>query len=232
MGFTQSKADPYIYLSDKEAFHIGVYVDDILLTGDLSRIQEVKHQLGEQFEVKDLGKLNYFLGINVETAAEGKELWMGQPTYVEQLLDAQKMSSCKAVGTPVDPGGHLTSATEEEETVTQHTALPVADRYLTTCTSPDIAFAVGMLAKFSSKPHWTAAKRVLRYLYRGPGTMEFSFANRKNLTVGDTQMLTGLGTERIEDRLQATSFNFAPDPSRGDPRSILPWHYQPQKRNM
>lgn len=169
MGFTQSKADPCIYLSDKEALHIGVYVDDILLTGDLSRIQEVKHQLGEQFEVKDLGKLNYFLGINVETAAEGKEMWMGQPTYVEQLLDAQKMSSCKAVGTPVDPGGHLTSATEEEETVTQqlYQSLIGSLLYLATCTRPDIAFAVGMLAKFSSKPtsrHWTAAKRVLRYL--------------------------------------------------------------------
>ena len=85
------------------------------------------------------------------------------------------MSDCKPVKTPVDPGNRLVKAAEDEEALDQPLYQSVVGglMYLATCTRPDIAFAVGMLARFSSKPnrsHWVAAKRVLRYLKR---TMNF-----------------------------------------------------------
>ena len=60
-------------------------------------------------------------------------------------------------------------AAEDEEAVDQPLYQSVVGSlmYLATCTRPDIAYAVGMLARFSSKPnqsHWVAVKRVLRYL--------------------------------------------------------------------
>lgn len=79
------------------------------------------------------------------------------------------MGECNPVATPVDPGTHLTKLTEEEEAVDQQQYQSVIGSlmYLSVCTRPDIAYAVGTLSRYSSKPgksHWTAVKKVLRYL--------------------------------------------------------------------
>ena len=79
------------------------------------------------------------------------------------------MSDSKPVGTPVDLGSHLLKATEDEEALEQqlYQSLIGSLMYLSVCTRPDLAYTVNTLARFSSKPnrsHWTAAKRVLRYL--------------------------------------------------------------------
>ena len=60
-------------------------------------------------------------------------------------------------------------ASDDEDAVEQqlYQSLVGSLMYLSVCTRPDLAYAVGILARFSSKPnrsHWTAAKRVLRYL--------------------------------------------------------------------
>ena len=76
---------------------------------------------------------------------------MGQPAYTERLLAEQGMSDCKPVRTP---GSHLVKATEDEEALDQqlYQSLVGSLMYLSTCTRPDIAYAVGTLARYSSKP--------------------------------------------------------------------------------
>lgn len=89
MGFTQSESDPCIYTSEEgdEVFYIGVYVDDIVLAGrNETRIREVKKQLSSKFDIKDLGRLSYFLGMSIIQNQEKKETWIGQPAYTEKLL--------------------------------------------------------------------------------------------------------------------------------------------------
>lgn len=108
---------------------------------------------------------------------------MGQPAYTKQLLEAQGLSDCKAVGSPVDPGSDLRKATDEEEMVDQRSyqSLVGSLMYLSTCTRPDISFAVGALAKFSTHPtraHWIASKRVLRYL-RGTRNHGITFRGKE-----------------------------------------------------
>ena len=80
---------------------------------------------------------------------------MGQPGYTEKLLSKMGMSDCKPVKTPVDASSHLVRATEEEEAVDQQLYQSVVGSlmYMATCTRPDIAYAVGLLARFSSKPN-------------------------------------------------------------------------------
>ena len=95
--------------------------------------------------------------------------WLGQPTYTENLLKKFGMQDCKPVGTPVDVGTKLEKATSEEESIDQQLYQSAVGSlmYLSVSTRPDIAFAVGSLARFSTKPtkvHWTALKCVFRYL--------------------------------------------------------------------
>ena len=67
MGFAQSAGDPCLYMSSEgEMFLIAVYVDDILLAGKSDkRMAKVKQALSQQFQVKDMGELHYFLGVSI-----------------------------------------------------------------------------------------------------------------------------------------------------------------------
>ena len=112
-----------------------------------------------RFDIKDLGKLGYFLGMSVVQDQEKQETWIGQPTYMKRLLTRMGMSDCKPIKTPVYPGNCLVKATEDEEALDQQSyqSLVGSLMYLATFMRPDIAYAVGTLAKFSSKPnqtHW------------------------------------------------------------------------------
>ena len=88
MKFVQTKGDPCLYVStDGEPVIIAVYVDDILVAGRTDkRIAEVKTTIANQFDVKDMGKLYYFLGVKVVQDLEAGTIWMGQPTYTENLV--------------------------------------------------------------------------------------------------------------------------------------------------
>jgi hypothetical protein len=66
MGFQWSKADPNLYSLVGEAPLILVlYVDDLFLTGDKQLIANCKKNLVAKFEMKDLGSMHYFLGLEV-----------------------------------------------------------------------------------------------------------------------------------------------------------------------
>lgn len=69
MGFTESHNNPCIYHKKigVETFYIAVYVDDIILAGltEETILYVTKAELSKKFEIKDLGELNYFLGIKV-----------------------------------------------------------------------------------------------------------------------------------------------------------------------
>ena len=78
-----------------------VYVDDIILIGDdVVEIEEIKKTLAREFEIKDLGRLRYFLGM--EFARTKKELVVSQRKYILDLLKETGMSGCKPVDTPID----------------------------------------------------------------------------------------------------------------------------------
>ena len=71
--------DPCIYVAEGDApFIIAVHVDDMLLTGtNDAKIAEVKQSIAERFEVKDMGTLNYFVGMQVIQESGG--VWIDQP---------------------------------------------------------------------------------------------------------------------------------------------------------
>ena len=65
MGFTKTKADPNIYMNimDDEPVILLLYVDDLFLTGNEKQMKDFKKNLVEEFEMKDLGLMHYFIGL-------------------------------------------------------------------------------------------------------------------------------------------------------------------------
>ena len=88
-----------------ETVIIAVYVDDILIAAKTGkRIAEVKTVIANHFEVKDMGELHYFLGIKIVQDLKEGAIWVGHPTYSENMLqqfNMQDAKSCKFQSNPV-----------------------------------------------------------------------------------------------------------------------------------
>ena len=65
--FTKSDADSNLYYKfvDDHLFILMLYVDDLFLTGAEQQIAQCKRELTSEFEMKDLGLMHYFLGLEV-----------------------------------------------------------------------------------------------------------------------------------------------------------------------
>ena len=100
LGFTRSNVDPNLYFKvDKERPLILVlYVDDLFLTGADSLIHHCKRELDSEFEMKDLGLMHYFQGLEVWQRLG--EIFLSKGNYVVKLLERFGMVDCKSVSTP------------------------------------------------------------------------------------------------------------------------------------
>jgi Reverse transcriptase (RNA-dependent DNA polymerase) len=103
MGYQQTNTDHTVFFKRHEA-HItvlAVYVDDMIISGnDEGEIALLKRKLGKKFEVKDLGQLRYFLGIEIARGAE--RIVLSQRKYVLDLLAETGMLGCKPAVAPID----------------------------------------------------------------------------------------------------------------------------------
>ena len=94
---------------------------------------------------------------------------MNQQAYIRRLAEKFGVQNCKDVHTPADSNSKLVKIPDGEVFVPKfpYRELVGALMYVATCTRPDIAHAVGEVAKFCEKygkSHWAAAKRILKYL--------------------------------------------------------------------
>ena len=147
-----------------------VYVDDIIITGDNDKeIEMLKRQLTREFEVKDLGQLRYFLGIEVSRSARG--IYLSQRKYILDLLAETRMIGCRPVSTPIEPNLHLIKDGGVPVDREEYQRLVGRLIYLSH-TRPDIAFAVSVVSQFMHNPqnhHMDDVMRIIRYLKGCPG---------------------------------------------------------------
>ena len=78
----------------------------IITSDDLSDIQELKKFLSQQFDMKDLGYLSYFLDLKITHSTDG--LYITQAKYASDLLSQAGLTDSKTVDTPVELNAHLT----------------------------------------------------------------------------------------------------------------------------
>lgn len=169
-NFVQSSSDSCIYTStdNNNLCIVAVYVDDILIASkSIDCINNVKSVFCDQYQMKDLGKLNYFLGVSV--VQDNDKIFINQTNFSLSLLKKFGLDNAKPVSTPADVGNLLEKATDECELCDIETYQSAVGSllYLATKTRPDITFAVCNVARYCSKPttkHWSAVKRILRYI--------------------------------------------------------------------
>lgn len=168
LGFKNSVADAslFFYIANNTYLFILIYVDDIIVTGNSdTNIRGLINTLSSRFSLKDLDDLSYFLGIEVLRTDYGFHL--SQRKYIGDLLHRENMTNAKPVPTPMSASTSLSIRDGQPlDNPAAYRTLVGSLQYLL-LTSPDIAFAVSKLSQFMHKPtttHWTAAKRVLRYL--------------------------------------------------------------------
>lgn len=177
-GFEQSQEDYSLFSFVDDAknicLHILVYVDDFIIAGnDISTIQRFKNYLHKCFKMKDLGKIKYFLGLEVARGPEG--IFVSQRKYALDIIAECGLLGAKPVQTPTELNRKLVMA----DKTNSHTLLPDPSKYrrligrliYLSFTRPDLSYIIHILSQFMQKPledHWSAALRVVRYLKGTP----------------------------------------------------------------
>eukprot|EP00253_Pinus_taeda_P036251 PITA_36251 len=167
LSFTKSEADANLYhiIVDGKLLIIVLYVDDLILTGDDQLIKSFKADLAREFEMKDMGLMHYFLGM--EVWQRDGEVFVFQGKYANEILRRFHMEMCKPMETPLAGNCRKEDATlGEVVAATVYRQLVGSLMYLVN-TQLDLCFTVNQLSQVMVQPtklFWKVAKHVLRYL--------------------------------------------------------------------
>ena len=170
---------------------VAVYVNDMNLIGTPAKLEEIAAHLKSEFEMKDLEKTRYCLGLEIEHCSD--EILVHQSNYTQKVLqrfneDKVKPSSTPMVVRTLDAKRNSFLPKENEEEILEP-EVPYLSAigtllYLAQCTRPDISFAVNLLARYNNAPtsrHWNGVKDIFRYL---KGTTDLGlFYTHKSLSV-------------------------------------------------
>ncbi|BBH06529.1 ABC-2 type transporter family protein [Prunus dulcis] len=172
-GFKQCNSDHTLFLKHRKGkvTALIIYVDDMIITGnDKQEISQLQDYLATEFEMKDLGGLKYFLGIEVARSQQG--IFLSQRKYVLDLLTDIGMLDCKPADTPIVQNHHLGEYPDQVPTNKERYQRLVGRLIYLSHTRPDIAYAVSVVSQFMHSPsedHMNAVLRILRYLKSAPG---------------------------------------------------------------
>nr|GEZ88380.1 ribonuclease H-like domain-containing protein [Tanacetum cinerariifolium] len=182
VGFTSIRCDSslFIYQHGTEVAYLLIDVDDIVLTASSTALlQRIISSLHNEFDMIDLGALNYFLRISVTRDARG--MFLSRKKYAMELLERAHMSNRNATRTPVDTKSKLGSNGDSVSDSTLYRSLACDLKYLI-FTQPDISYVVQQICLHMHdprEPHLAALKRVLRYVR---GTLDFELQLYASLT--------------------------------------------------
>ncbi len=225
LGFKRCPLEHAVYTKNSKGSNllVGVYVDDLIITGDsVQEIERFKAQMKNKFSMSDLGLLSYYLGIEVKQSSG--EISLCQSAYAVKLLDKCGMSDCYETQVPMDQRHKLSKRSSNPPVdTTMYRSVVGSLRYLVH-TRPDLAYSVGIVSRFMENPtteHMSAVNQILRYV---KGTINLGCTYRKGK---EGLILRGYSDSDmagdVDDRKSTTGmvFYLGPNP--------ISWNSQKQK---
>ncbi|RVW55393.1 Retrovirus-related Pol polyprotein from transposon RE1 [Vitis vinifera] len=155
-------------LDVKNAFLNGDLEEEVYM--DIPAGLETTSNFNKEFEIKDLGNLKYFLGMEIARSKKG--IAVSQHKYVLDLLNETGMLGCKPTETPMDTTVKLEESDGSAPVDKGRYQRLVGKLIYLSHTRPDIGFSVSVVSQFMNNPtekHMTAVIRILRYLKMTPG---------------------------------------------------------------
>ncbi|KAE8889350.1 hypothetical protein PF007_g14784 [Phytophthora fragariae] len=187
LGFCQCYTDSCLYYKRDAGgvTLVGVYVDDLVVTGTSNVRVDAFFEDMAVLELKDLGVVSKFLGIGFEYDKD-KGWLLEQRQVILGMLDKFGLSEASAVRVPIggehenDVDGELLpndgAGSPQRPTVQTFQSLVGSLLWIARCTRPDIAYAVHRVTRRTHEPRvsdWRLAKKIARYL---KGTVDTKFA--------------------------------------------------------
>jgi hypothetical protein len=184
LGFRRTPLEHAIYIrrNDNMQLVVGVYVDDLIITGsDRDDIMPFKEEMAALFKISDLGLLHYYLGIEVKQSTSGISLSQG--AYAMKILERSGMTGCNSCHVPMEARLKLSKqSTQPLVDATTYRSIIGSLRYLVN-TCHDLAFIVVYVSRFLEEPqedHLAAVKKILCYV-TVPVIGGFGSAGRKEI---------------------------------------------------
>ncbi|XP_066392274.1 uncharacterized mitochondrial protein AtMg00810-like [Miscanthus floridulus] len=145
---------------------VGVYVDDLMITGARpADMDAFKEQMSRLFRMSDLGLLSFYLRLEVKQGEDAIKL--GQAAYARKLVDKAGMGACNPYHALMEVRLKLSAKSSTPEVdATMYRSLVGSLCYLVH-TRPNITCAVGYVSRFMEKPHQehlVTVKHILRYI--------------------------------------------------------------------
>ena len=146
LGFSKTKADSNLYynVEEENPVILLLYVDDLFVTGDDGLIADTKRKLVAEFEMKDLGMMHYFIGMEVWQNTDG--IFLGQGKYAVEILKRFRMMDCKAMTTPMASNLNLLSDASSEMIDAMMYRQMIGSLMYLTNTRPNICFSMNTLS--------------------------------------------------------------------------------------
>ncbi|WJZ84648.1 hypothetical protein VitviT2T_004242 [Vitis vinifera] len=209
-GFERCSCDHTLFIKTGDGSKIlivSLYVDDLIFTGnDESMFVKFKNSMKLEFDMTNLGKMKYFLGVEVLQNSEG--IYISQRKYAKEVLKRFGMEESNSVKNPIVPGDRLTKNEGEVKVdATKYKQLVGSLMYLT-ATRPDLMYVVCLISRFMASPtemHLQAAKRVLRYL---KGTVDLGVFYQKE---GNGELMAYTDSDYagdVDDRKSTSGYVF------------------------
>ncbi|CAI7928186.1 unnamed protein product [Closterium sp. NIES-54] len=175
LGFAPSTVDPSLFLRTDTwlpPFYILVYVDDLeFATADTAGLAHVKSELQKRHTCTDLGELRSYLGLQITRDRARRTITLTQSHMVQQVHQRFDFTYSSPQATPLSTRHSLSALPSDESVEPSGPYLELVGclMYLMTCTRPDLAYPLSILARYVAprrhRPeHMAAAKRVLSYL--------------------------------------------------------------------
>ncbi|CAI7778522.1 unnamed protein product [Closterium sp. NIES-53] len=154
LGFAPSTADPSLFLRTDTSlppFYVLVYVDDLVFaTGDTEAVTLVKSELQKRHTCTDLGELRSYLGLRKTRDKAQRTITLTQSHMVHQVLQRFGFQYSLPQPTPLSTSHSLSAPPSDESVEPSGPYLELVGclKYLMTCTRPDLAYPLSLLARY------------------------------------------------------------------------------------